>query len=154
MPVQLEEGLVRYGFTGLLLRPHVDSRQQMVLHAFYLAIRHRLELTQGTEIEDAAEVILRLQPRHIGIGSIVQMGSAQQTMRTDSPSTRRRYATQVTGVIYMFEDDFQFSIFKDFIYQTHEFLISEGVGEVGEGRGETAVMPLVGRFVFDMEDIP
>ena len=105
MTVQLEEGLVRYGFTRLLLGTHVDGRQQMVLHALYLAIRHRLELTQGTEIEDAAEVILRLQPCHIRIRGIVQVGRTQETMRTNSPSTGRRYTTQIASVVYMFEDD-------------------------------------------------
>ena len=110
MPVQFQEGLIGDGLTRLLLGTHVDSRQQMMLHALYLAVRHGLELTQGTEVEDPAKVVLLFESCYVGIGRIMQVRRAYQPMRTDRPTTRRRYATQIAGVVYMFEDDFQFSI--------------------------------------------
>ena len=59
----------------------------MMLYTVYLAIRHSFELTQRAEVEDAAEVIFTLQPRHIGIRGIMQVRRTQQTMRTYRAST-------------------------------------------------------------------
>ena len=79
----------------------------MMLHAIYLPIRYGLELTQRTEIEDAAEVILGLEPLYIGIGGIVQVSRTDEPMRTDSPSSGAYDSSQVTRVVNMFEDDVQ-----------------------------------------------
>lgn len=73
----------------------------MMLHAFYLTVRHRFELMQKTEIEDPAEVVLFLEPCHIGIGRVLQMGGTQQTMRTDGASACAGYAAQVPRIGYI-----------------------------------------------------
>lgn len=91
MAVQLEEGLVRYRFAGLLLGTHVDRRQQMVLHALYLTVRNSLKLTHRAEIENAAEVVFALQTRYIRVGSVMQMSGAQQAVRTDGFSSGSYY---------------------------------------------------------------
>ena len=103
MFVEFEERLVGNGFAGLLLRTHVNGRQEVVLHAIYLPVGHHLELVKRPEIEDPAEVILAFQPLYVSIGSVVQMGGPQQSSWTYGTSSGADDAAEVTGIDYVIE---------------------------------------------------
>jgi len=126
----------------------------MMLYAFYLSIRDGLELTHRSEIEDAAEMIFLFEPLDVRIACIVQVRSAKQSMRTDGPSSGPGDTAKVAGIIYMIKNDFQcklsvisrqHSVFfsKDFVDESGELFVSEGVGQLREGVCKSAVVPFV-----------
>ena len=103
MTVQLEKRLIGYRFTGLLLRTHVNSRQQMMLHTLYLAVRHSLELTHRAEIKDTAEVELVLETRHIAVRRVMQVRRTKQAMRTYRMPSCADDASQIPRIVYFIE---------------------------------------------------
>lgn len=103
MPVEFEESFVGNGFAGLLLGAHVDGREQMMLHALYLAIGDGLGLAQRTEIEDAAELIFLFESPHVVIGSVVEVSRTDEPMGPDESSTCALHSAQVAGIVDMFE---------------------------------------------------
>ena len=107
MAVEFEERFFRDGFAGLLLGPHVDGGQQMVLCTGHRAVGLELSLAQRAEVEDAANTGLVLQTLQVGIRRIMQMGGAQEAMRTYRASTGGGDASQVASVQNIIEDDIQ-----------------------------------------------
>ena len=107
MAVEFEERFFRDGFTGLLLGPHVDGGQQMVLCTGHRAVGLELSLAQRAEVEDAANTVLVLQALQVGIRRIMQMGGAQEAMRTYRASTGGGDASQVASVEYIIKDNVQ-----------------------------------------------
>ena len=107
MAVQFAERFFGNGLSGLLLSPHVDGGQQMVLRTGHRTVGLELSLAQRAEIEDAADTVLVLQALQIGIRRIMQMGGAQETMRTYRASTGGGDATQVASVQYIIKDNIQ-----------------------------------------------
>ena len=92
---------------GLLLGPHVDGRQQVMLRTGHRTVGLELGLAQRAEIEDAADTVLVLQALQVGIRCIMQMGRTQEAIRSYRASTGGRDASQVASVQYIIEDDIQ-----------------------------------------------
>lgn len=107
MTVQFAERFFGDRFTGLLLGSHVDGGQQMVLCTGHRAVGLELGLAQRAEVEDATDTVLILQALQIGIRRIMQMGRAQEAMRTYRVSTGGGDASQVASVENIIEDDIQ-----------------------------------------------
>lgn len=103
--LQVVERLLGNGSPGLLLRPHVDSRQQMVRGSLDLSIRQEVGLTLGTEIENASEVIVVPEPADILIGGVMQVGSTEQQTRAYMASIRSGDTAEVARVNNMVEEE-------------------------------------------------
>lgn len=107
MAVQFTERFFGDGFAGLLLGPHIDGGQQMMLCTGHRTVGLELGLAQRAEVEDAADTVLVLQALQIGIRRIMQMGGAQEAMRTYRASTGGGNASQVASVENIIEENIQ-----------------------------------------------